>query len=212
MFFRDCDNCQIFVPCNQFRCRDLYNSSIYLFCETDPVIESSDGLLFAPYNLAYPLQDQHIEASGLNIEHNKWDLIFDFTDTNESGEKASHYQLLDPNEFRTIEQYVDGVDDEPVLAFPLPRSYGGTLEDNVHTHKEEGTTFDIRTTTAADAQKIYDEQQRRQAAMEQEQQEQQEHEEQPVEHEEQDEQVEEAQDFQQPTGFESNGKSRHKLT
>lgn len=173
------------MPCNQFRCRDLLNTTVYLFCETDPVIESSEGLIFAPYNLAYPLQDQHVEAAGLKTEHNKWDLIFDFTDTTESGEKIRHYELLDPNEFGTIEQYVEGMDDEPVFAFPLPRSYGGTLEDNHHAHKEESTTFDIRTTSAADAQKIFEEQQRRQAVREEE----------------------EAQNYQQPTGFEANGKT-----
>lgn len=89
VFFRDCDNCEIHTACNQFRWRDLTNSVVYLFCETEPVIESSNNLTFAPYNVAYPLQDKHAEATELDVNENKWDMIFDFTDTNTNGVKVN---------------------------------------------------------------------------------------------------------------------------
>lgn len=163
VFFRDCENCTIHVACNQFRCRDLYNSTVYLFCETEPIIESSSNLTFAPYNLAYPHLDRHVDASGLDISQNKWDLVFDFTDTNETGEKESHHKLLDPSEFEIVRQEVEDMYVKPSQPFAIPRKYGGDAPDNDLTQKkqEEGT-FDIRTTSAADAQKIYEEHQKRQ--------------------------------------------------
>jgi hypothetical protein len=98
----------------------------------------------------------------MKIEENKWDFIFDFTDTNESGEKVKHFGLLDPGDFQIVHQAVEGIDSPPVLVFPIPQKYGGSAVDNDTSKKEEdGVTFDIRTTSAADAQKIFDEQQRR---------------------------------------------------
>ena len=77
----------------------MYDSTVYLFTETEPAIESSNNLTFAPYNVSYPHQDEHLTQSELNPEDNKWDLIFDFTETNEAGEKELHYKLMDPSEF-----------------------------------------------------------------------------------------------------------------
>ena len=54
VFFRDCYNCDITVSCQQFRCRDLTNSNLWLYTPNDPIVESSSGLLFAPYNFKYP--------------------------------------------------------------------------------------------------------------------------------------------------------------
>lgn len=170
VFFRDCEGCTIHVPCNQFRCRDLNNSTVYLYVQTDPIIESASNLVFAPYNLAYPLLDQHIQACEMDVSENKWDLVFDFTSTDESGEKVQHHKLLDPSEFQMITKTIEGIDDEPVEAIPVPAKYGGSGRDNNHNQpKVEGETFDIRTTTAADAQKIFEEHERRKNALEEQQ-------------------------------------------
>ena len=45
----------------------MNNSTVYLFCETEPVIESSTNLTFDPYNVSYPLQDKHVEAADLDF-------------------------------------------------------------------------------------------------------------------------------------------------
>lgn len=139
-----------------------------MFAGSDPIIESATHVTFAPYNLAYPLLDQHIEAAGLDPSDNKWDLVFDFTDTNEEGVKEKHFELLDPSEFQVVQQTVEGIEDEPVQGFPIPSKYGGTGRDNdpTKTQLQEGVVFDIKTTTAADAQKIFDEQERRRELIE----------------------------------------------
>ena len=137
-----------------------------MFCETEPVIESSGNLTFAPYNVSYPQQDKHLTAVEFNTEENKWDMIFDFTDTNESGEKETHHKLMDPSEFSKVEKQVEGFEDPLTNPFPIPQRYGGTGADNDLTKKEEDGTFDIRTTSKEDAEKIYEEHQKQQEQQE----------------------------------------------
>lgn len=54
IFFRDCSDCEITVTTCQFRCRDLIDSTVYVYSPNEPIIESSSNLVFAPYNLKYP--------------------------------------------------------------------------------------------------------------------------------------------------------------
>ena len=93
IFIRDCSNCTFAVACSQFRCRDLYDSTVYLFAGNNPCIESSKNVKFGPYNLGYPKMDEHVKTSGLKIDENVWDLIHDFTE-NDSGEK--NFSIIDP--------------------------------------------------------------------------------------------------------------------
>ena len=64
------------------------------------------------------------------IDVNKWDLIFDFT-KDESG-ASKHYNLLDPSEFHIITKEVEGVEAKPVMPFPYPQKYGGSLADDAN--------------------------------------------------------------------------------
>jgi hypothetical protein len=57
-----------------------------LYVSSEPIIESSSKITFGPYNVAYPLLDKHAEECGFDTSANKWDLIFDFTESS-SGEK-----------------------------------------------------------------------------------------------------------------------------
>jgi protein XRP2 len=63
VFFRDCENCTIYVACQQFRCRDLKNCTIYLYAANDPVIEASENLKFGPFNISYPLLAEHAQKA-----------------------------------------------------------------------------------------------------------------------------------------------------
>lgn len=135
---------------------------MYLFCETEPVIESSGNLTFGPYNVSYPLQDQHMSACGLNPEENKWDLIFDFTGSNEAGEEEKHHKLIEPSEFSLVDKPVEGFTDPPVNPFPIPQRYGGSAPDNDLSQHHGDGTFDIKNISAAEAQKTYEEIQQKQ--------------------------------------------------
>ena len=126
IFVRDCDNCEISVACSQFRCRDLYNSKIYLYAANDPVIESSDNLTFGPFNVAYPLLDEQAKEAGFNTEINKWELIYDFT------AKAGNFNVMEPENWQVETVTVDSMPDtQPVIAFPYPQKYGGIIDDSL---------------------------------------------------------------------------------
>jgi hypothetical protein len=44
----------------------LVSSTIFLFAANDPIIESSNGLIFAPFNYTYPQLDQQVVEAGFD--------------------------------------------------------------------------------------------------------------------------------------------------
>ncbi len=66
VFLRDCSDCTVSVACRQLRTRDCHNCKIFLHCKTDPIIELSDGITFAPFNGAYPEHARHLASAGLD--------------------------------------------------------------------------------------------------------------------------------------------------
>ena len=69
---------------------------------------------------------------------------------------------MDPNDFSPFEQTIEGMDELPVNPFPFPQKYGGSGIDNDLSKKGESEVFDIRNTSAAEAQKIYEDHQQQQ--------------------------------------------------
>ena len=68
----------------------MTDSKIFLYTPNDPIIESSSGLTFAPWNLKYDLLEKHSDSAKIIGEFtddegtlmtkvNKWCQIFDFT-------------------------------------------------------------------------------------------------------------------------------------
>jgi hypothetical protein len=127
---------------------------VYLYVLNDPIIESSSNLKFAPYNVAYPLLNEHARQVGFDPQMNKWDLIFDFT-TKDSGK---NYEFLDPSEFSMVTKTLEGDYPAPIAPFPTPQRYGGTLLDDanqraVPQHDDGMMAFSIHT-SAKDAAKV----------------------------------------------------------
>lgn len=79
VFLRNCTECVITVACKQLRTRDCMNCTVYLYSKTEPVIEASGGMVFAPFNGAYPGLDGHMRSAALDPTRNLWDRIFDFS-------------------------------------------------------------------------------------------------------------------------------------
>ena len=111
LFIRDCEDCSVTISCSQFRCRDLKNSTLNLFTPNEPIIESSSGLTFAPYNMKYGLLKEHAVAGNLIGEFtdddgvvqtkvNKWNLVHDFTKREDA---TLNYGLVTPEEFKFVE-------------------------------------------------------------------------------------------------------------
>lgn len=98
IFLRNCQNCKLTVACKQFRTRDCVDCNVYLYCKTEPIIESSTNLKFAPFNGAYPGHDKAMVAANLNPEQNLWYAIYDFNDESKSGVNWSYVQEEDEEE------------------------------------------------------------------------------------------------------------------
>ena len=45
--------------------------------------------------------------------------------------------MLDPSEFKIITKEVEGIDAKPVMPFPYPQKYGGSLADDANKHEEK---------------------------------------------------------------------------
>ena len=110
IFVRDCSGCDVVTSCGQFRSRDLIDSTVYLYTPNDPIIESSSGVVFAPYNFKYPRLREHAEAADLIGEYkdddgimqkrvNKWNLVFDFTKRDDG---KLNYSIQDQKDFDVV--------------------------------------------------------------------------------------------------------------
>jgi len=85
VFIRNCESCKFTIATRQFRTRDCHGCDFALFSQTEPIIESSTGMKFSPFNGGHPDQLTHMQKAGLDVKVNKWSLIFDFNDPEKTG-------------------------------------------------------------------------------------------------------------------------------
>lgn len=140
--------------------------TIYLYAANDPVIEASEGLTFAPFNIGYPKMREHCEAAGLDPKINKWELVFDFSPKGEA-----NFKMLPPSEFQTEIKQIEGFEEAAELVFDYPMRYGGSLSDDRPESSAETDhavqAHDIRNTSQAQAQQLYEQAEaQREAAVE----------------------------------------------
>ncbi|TGZ57855.1 hypothetical protein CRM22_009821 [Opisthorchis felineus] len=95
IFVRDCKECCIMTACQQFRARDCENIIVFLACATEPIIESSSGMKFGPYQCLYGELDGQFKSAGLSVFNCNWSEIYDFTQ--DTGAE-SNFELLGPEE------------------------------------------------------------------------------------------------------------------
>ena len=86
-----------------------------MYSASDPIIESSNNLVFAPFNVGYPHLDEHVKAAGFDATCNKWDQVFDFT----KKDAGLNYNLLDPTQFAIMKKELEG-ESEAVVSFGYP--------------------------------------------------------------------------------------------
>ncbi|KAM8752758.1 protein XRP2 isoform 1-T1 [Rhynchonycteris naso] len=79
VFFRNCRDCHSALACQQFRVRDCRKMEFFLFCATQPIIESSTNIKFACFQWYYPELPLQFNEAGLNVFNNNWSNIHDFT-------------------------------------------------------------------------------------------------------------------------------------
>lgn len=78
-FVRDCRQCTFWVATRQLRTRNCVGCNFFLHSHTEPIIESSKDLGFAPFAASYPGLAQHLSQAAMDPGKNFWNAIYDFT-------------------------------------------------------------------------------------------------------------------------------------
>ena len=85
VFIRDCKGCTFYVACKQLRLRDCHDCKFSLYSQTEPVIETSDGITFTPFAGGFEGQEACMRSVNLDPKINFWWGIFDFNDEAKTG-------------------------------------------------------------------------------------------------------------------------------
>jgi len=78
-FIRDCEDCIFWIACKQFRTNNCRRCTFFLYAKTEPIIETSEELAFAPWCASYPACREHFANMGFEPDRNLWNAVFDFT-------------------------------------------------------------------------------------------------------------------------------------
>mmetsp|Transcript_43082 Transcript_43082/g.99191 ORF Transcript_43082/g.99191 Transcript_43082/m.99191 type:complete len:466 (-) Transcript_43082:161-1558(-) len=90
VFVRDCEDCIFWIAAQQLRTRDCKRCTFYLYSKTEPIIETSEKLSFAPWSARYPGCKEHFERVKFDPQKNVWNALYDF-----SGEEGlAHWRIL----------------------------------------------------------------------------------------------------------------------
>jgi hypothetical protein len=132
-----------------------------LYSKTDPIIEKSHSMVFAPFNVAYPGLDRHFKSANLDPLHNHWKRLFDFT-ADDTSMPTPHWSISNKPEVLSVAFSFTGAD----LGLPASHPLGLTAPLNpvladadLETGAEKAAgaggllAFDIRKVSQADAQK-----------------------------------------------------------
>ena len=100
VFIRKCKNCKVSIIARQVRFRECENLDIFTYCPSDPAVESSFNIFFAPFNAFFPHLSELFVKGGFNSdEKNHIDTPYDFTPSEVLGGGAQHFSLLPEDKF-----------------------------------------------------------------------------------------------------------------
>ena len=66
VFVRDCEDCVFYMAAQQLRTNKCKRCTFYLYSKTEPVIEESEELTFAPWAASYPNCAEQFKRSGFD--------------------------------------------------------------------------------------------------------------------------------------------------
>lgn len=101
IFLRNCHDCTFTAACKQLRTRDCSNCTLNLYCPTEPAIESSIGMKFAPFNGAYPGHKEDMAFAKLPLTANLWYAIYDFS-MMDHGNSNHHFEILPKDQWGEV--------------------------------------------------------------------------------------------------------------
>lgn len=113
IFIRTCKNCTICTIATQVRFRDCENLKVFTYVKTDPAVENSFNIFFAPYNVFFPHLSELFQTAKFDKnEVNHIGTPYDFTVDAVLGGGAPHYGLLPKEEFYIEEINEGGLPEE----------------------------------------------------------------------------------------------------
>jgi hypothetical protein len=62
VYMEGCENSIIYILCHQLRIHKTKNCHLFVRCQSNPIIEDCEGLIFSPYPLVYPDIDMDIQV------------------------------------------------------------------------------------------------------------------------------------------------------
>ncbi|CAD8115337.1 unnamed protein product [Paramecium sonneborni] len=127
IFVRKCENIEISAASSQFRVSNSNNIQCYVYTPSDPALEKSAGIVFAPYNFTYPGISDDFEKAKLDPANNKWSEVYDFTPNNE----ISNWTLLHPTQFHLVSKQFEGLEELKQYPVAIPITYGGSCTKKI---------------------------------------------------------------------------------
>lgn len=97
IILENCLDSDIVVACQQLRIHSTKDSRFYIHVTSRPIIEDSDNVQFAPYNLEYETLESHFKSSALSKRLNNWNLVDDFNWL-ASDAHSPHWSIIPPEE------------------------------------------------------------------------------------------------------------------
>ena len=116
----ECSECVLEVACGHLIVTECDNLIVYLYTATEPEVERSNGILFAPYNLSYAGLGLQFSHAGLDPRKNFWSRV------RADGEYDSVWALLPVDQFSLDKREIRGLGPAEDIV-PRPPQYGGTL-------------------------------------------------------------------------------------
>ena len=152
IFIRGSKNCQLSLIARQVRFRNCENLKVFTYCPSDPAVESSFNIYFAPVNAFFPhLKELFVKGEFKSDEKNHIDTPYDFTPSEELGDGAPHYLQLPEEEFfikiindgdSPVEEMFDGYSEkEPWLQNKASELPSFEKKDNINNNNDDGFNF-----------------------------------------------------------------------
>ena len=107
---------------------------MHLYCATDPIIESSQDLIFSIWNVAYPQLSAQFASAKLDPSDNHYSRVYDFN----SAQGESHFSVLEAEqEVRFLEEDADLLGP---CENPVPVAAPGNEDEQAQRQQKEGGT------------------------------------------------------------------------
>lgn len=149
VFIRDCANCVFTIAAQQLRFRNCTQCDVFLYSQSDPVIEYSSGISFASFNGAYPKLGEHFTKARLDPTKNHWRNVFDFNEGNPEYPEP-HWLIMDEEKAsQTWEvNFADEAEGGEPAENPVPRDAECPPPAKAHAGAANVMSFPIGTSQA----------------------------------------------------------------